>query len=115
MSGVKGIGREKPHGNHKEVQTKTLNQAVKRNLKRFPDDFMFQLTEEEAQEFLRSQFVTLKRGQHFKYLPFVFTENGVAMLSGILNSDRAFHGNIQICGLLEEEEVRYARSFNRKG
>jgi ORF6N domain len=61
------------------VQTKALNQAVKRNLKRFPDDFMFQLTEEEAQEFLRSQFVTLKRGQHFKYLPYIFTENGVTM------------------------------------
>ncbi len=78
------------------VQTKALNQAVKRNLKRFPDDFMFQLTVEEVQEFLRSQSVTLKRGQHFKYLPYVFTENGVAMLSSILNSERAIQVNIQI-------------------
>jgi phage regulator Rha-like protein len=79
-----------------QVQTKVLNQAVKRNSKRFPDDFMFQLTAEESQEFLRSQFVTLKRGQHFKYLPYVFTENGVAMLSTVLTSERAIQVNIQI-------------------
>jgi ORF6N domain-containing protein len=78
------------------VQTKTLNQAVKRNSKRFPNDFMFQLTEEEARELLRSQFVTLKRGKHYKYLPYVFTENGVAMLSSVLNSERAILVNIQI-------------------
>jgi hypothetical protein len=59
-----------------QVETKALNQAVKRNLKRFPEDFMFQLTKEEAEELLRSQFVTLKRGQHYKYLPYVFSENG---------------------------------------
>ncbi|MBI5184884.1 MAG: ORF6N domain-containing protein [Nitrospinae bacterium] len=78
------------------VGTKVLNQAVKRNIKRFPDDFMFQLTKEE--ESLRSQFVTLKkgRGQHQKYLSYAFTEQGVAMLSSVLNSDRAIEVNIQI-------------------
>ncbi|MDO8283137.1 MAG: ORF6N domain-containing protein [Thermodesulfovibrionia bacterium] len=69
---------------------------LKRNIKRFPDDFMFQLTKEEYSELLRCQFDTLKQGQHSKYLPYVFTENGVAMLSGILNSKRAIHANIQI-------------------
>jgi len=64
------------------VETKNLNKAVKRNLDRFPADFMFQLTAEEA-EALRFQFGTLKRGQHFKYLPFVFTQEGVAMLSSV--------------------------------
>jgi len=57
---------------------------------------MFQLTEEEARELLRSQNVTLKRGQHFKYLPYVFTENGVAMLSSVLSSEQAILVNIQI-------------------
>lgn len=77
------------------VETKVLNQAVKRNIQRFPGDFMFQLTKEEC---LRSQFVTLNegRGQHLKYLPHAFTENGVAMLSSILRSDRAIEVNIQI-------------------
>ena len=65
-----------------------LKQAVRRNIKRFPDDFMFELTKEEKQS-LRSQNVTLKRGQHSKYLPFAFTEQGVAMLSSVLNSERA--------------------------
>jgi hypothetical protein len=59
-----------------DVQTKVLNQAVKRNMRRFPEEFMFQLTLDEA-ESLRSQFVTLKRGQNIKYLPFAFTEEGV--------------------------------------
>ncbi len=54
------------------VETKVLKQAVRRNIKRFPDDFMFELTKEENQ-FLRSQTVTLKRGHHSKYLPFAFT------------------------------------------
>ncbi len=64
------------------VETKRLNEQVRRNLKRFPDDFMFQLTEEEA-ESLRSHFATLKsgRGKHRKYLPYAFTGQGVAMLS----------------------------------
>src|ERR1019366_10767720 len=70
------------------VETKALNRAVQRNLDRFPADFMFQLTSEE-QDSLRIQFGTLKRGQHSKYLPFVFTQEGVAMLSGVLRSPRA--------------------------
>ena len=80
-----------------EVEVKALNQAVKRNLERFPSDFMFQLTHEEA-ELLRSQSVTLKpgRGQHRKYLPYAFTEQGVAMLSSVLRSQRAVQVNIEI-------------------
>src|SRR3990172_1371047 len=78
------------------VETKVLNQAVKRNILRFPEDFMFQLSQEEAKELSRSQFVTLKRGQNIKYLPYAFAENGVAMLSSVLNSKRAIQVNIQI-------------------
>ena len=78
------------------VETKVLNQAVKRNSQRFPDDFMFRLSAEEARLLSRSQFVTLKKGQNIKYLPHVFTENGVAMLSSVLNSERAIQVNIQI-------------------
>lgn len=79
------------------VETKALNQAITRNLRRFPEDFMFQLTGEEFDS-LRSQIVTLKtgRGRHRKYLPRVFTEQGVAMLSGVLNSQRAVRVNIEI-------------------
>ena len=79
------------------VETRVLVQAVKRNLERFPEDFMFQLNKEEA-DFLTSQIVTLKRGrgQHRKYLPYVFTEQGVAMLSSVLRSPRAIHVNIEI-------------------
>jgi len=61
------------------VETKQLNRAVKRNLDRFPSDFMFQLTQEEA-EASRCQIGTLKRGHNVKYLPYAFTEQGVAML-----------------------------------
>lgn len=105
------------------VETRVLNQAVKRNIKRFPEDFMFQLNKVEAKAFLRfqdetpsdknlksqivtskkdeslrSQIVTLKRGrgQHMKYTPYVFTEPGIAMLSSVLKSDRAIQVNIQI-------------------
>ena len=78
------------------VETKMLNRAVKRNLERFPEDFMFQLTKEEYVELLRYQFGTLKRGEHSKYLPYVFAENGVAMLSSVLNSKRAIQVNIQM-------------------
>jgi len=92
------------------IETKALNLAVKRNLKRFPKDFMFQLTKEEFEDLrfqietietsnpLRLQNETLKkgRGQHPKYLPYVFTEQGVAMLSGVLNSDKAISMNIAI-------------------
>jgi len=77
------------------VETKVLKQAVRRNIRRFPSDFMFELTTQEYQ-FLRSQNVTLKRGQHSKYPPFAFTEQGVAMLSSVLNSERAINANIQI-------------------
>ena len=79
------------------VETRVLNQAVTRNLDRFPDDFMFQLTAEENKS-LRSQVVTLKsgRGQHRKYLPRVFTESGVAMLSTVLKSKQAIQINIAI-------------------
>lgn len=83
------------------VETKVFNQAVRRNLNRFPaDDFMFELTKEELDS-LRSQFVTLKkgRGSHTKYLPLAFTEMGVAMLSSVLNSPQAISVNIQIIRL----------------
>jgi hypothetical protein len=92
------------------VTTKALNQAVKRNLTRFPHDFMFRLTVKETSQLnrsqtvtgspkaLRSQIVTLKtgRGQHRKYLPYAFTEQGVAMLSSVLRSQRAVQVNIEI-------------------
>ncbi|PBQ30754.1 DNA-binding protein [Sphingobacteriaceae bacterium] len=81
-----------------EVDTKVLKQAVRRNPDRFPEDFMFELTKPES-ESLRSQFVTLKRGEHIKYLPMAFTEQGVAMLSSVLNSRRAILINIQIIRL----------------
>ena len=89
-----------------QVEVKILNQSVKRNSSRFPGDFMFQLTEAEA-EYLRSQFVTLEgaravespvpgRGKYPKYRPYAFTEQGVAMLSSVLRSDRAVIVNIEI-------------------
>lgn len=116
------------------VKVRTLNQAVRRNIKRFPDDFMFQLNKQESDLFLRfqngtsnsdstfsrfqfgtlnenlksqivtskkaessrSQIVILKRGSNIKYFPFVFTEQGIAMLSSVLHSDRAIQVNIQI-------------------
>ena len=66
------------------AETRVLKQAVRRNIDRFPDDFMFELTKKE-QDSLRSQTVILKRGQNSKYPPFAFTEQGVAMLSSVLN------------------------------
>lgn len=82
------------------VAIKMLNQAVKRNLDRFPEDFMFQLTKAEREEWerLRSQIVTLKkaRGTHRKYQPYAFTEHGILMLSSVLKSQRAVQVNIQI-------------------
>jgi len=79
-----------------EVQTKVLNQSVKRNLKRFPTDFMFQLTVEEW-DGMRSQFVTAsKTKRNATATPYAFTEQGLAMLSGILNSDTAINVNIGI-------------------
>lgn len=77
-----------------QVEVRTLNQAVKRNIKRFPSDFMFQLTTEEW-DILKSQFVTSSWGGVRK-LPYAFTEQGLAMLSGVLNSDIAIHVNINI-------------------
>ena len=83
-----------------DVGVKVLNQAVKRNAGRFPADFMFQLSTEEfaGLNSLKSQFVTLKdgRGTHRKYLPYAFTEQGIAMLSSVLNSERAVQVNIAI-------------------
>jgi cell division protein FtsL len=78
-----------------EVETKQLKRQVRRNLDRFPDDFMFELSQDEFQ-ILRSQIGTLKQGEHTKYLPMIFTEQGVAMLSSVLNSSRAIKVNIQI-------------------
>lgn len=79
-----------------EIETKVLNQAVKRNIKRFPADFMFRLTIEEW-ETMRSQIVTASQNKrNTKTTPFAFTEQGVAMLSGILNSDIAINVNIAI-------------------
>ena len=112
-----------------EVEIRIINQAVKRNGKRFPLDFMFQLSKEEyevlnfqiatleSSNSLTSQIVTLKtgRGQHRKFMPFAFTEQGVAMLSGILNSDKAINMNIAIMRafiairkeLLKEHDITY--------
>ena len=103
---------------------KALNLAVKRNNKRFPKDFMFQLTHEEF-EIIRFQFESLNsntkslrlqnetlksgRGQHSKYVPYAFTEQGVAMLSGILNSDKAINMNIAIMrGFVEIRRIFFA-------
>jgi regulator of replication initiation timing len=77
------------------VTTGNLNKAVKRNIERFPDDFMFQLTPAEYKT-LRFQIGILEKGRHSKYLPYVFTEQGVAMLSSVLRSKRAIEVNITI-------------------
>src|SRR5437879_2627999 len=79
------------------VSIKRLNEQVRRNANRFPGDFMFRLTAAEAHA-LRSQFATLKRGRgaHRKYLPYAFTQEGVAMLSSVLHSPRAIRVNIEI-------------------
>ena len=78
-----------------EVETKQLKRQVRRNIDRFPDDFMFELTLEEYR-ILRSQIGTLSHGTHSKYTPMAFSEQGVAMLSSVLNSSRAIQVNIQI-------------------
>ena len=98
-----------------QVETRILKRNVRRHIDRFPDDFMFELTKDEERS-LRSQFGTLKRGQYSKYSAFAFTEQGVAMLSGILNSKRAIQVNIQIMRtftklrymLTETEELKQA-------
>ena len=97
------------------VETKVLNQTIKRNINRFPNKFCFQLTAEENDELCsRSQFVTLNknnnlRGYNVKYLPYVLTEQGIMMLSGLLKSDIAVKVNIQIIdaskGFVKEGDV----------
>lgn len=113
-----------------EVETKRLKEAVRRNLDRFPQDFMFELTIEEYSS-LRTQFASLKkgRGQFTKFTPFAFTEQGIAMLSSVLNSQMAIQVNIQIIRAfvlirqfafshseltqkLKELETKYNKQFN---
>jgi len=90
------------------VETKVLNQAVKRNIERFPDTFRFQLTEIEYLACSRSQFVTLnegnfsKQGKNIKYLPYAFTEQGISMLSAVLRSETAIHTSIRIINAFVE-------------
>jgi len=91
------------------VETKRLKEAVNRNIQRFPGDFMFVLTKEESNS-LRTQFATLKRGEHAKYMPMAFTEQGVAMLSSVLNSEKAISVNIQIIRIFTK--IRQALSDN---
>ncbi|NCI47217.1 ORF6N domain-containing protein [Sediminibacterium soli] len=81
-----------------DVETKRLKEAVRRNIGRFPDDFMYALTRDEYQS-LRTQFASLdkgRRGEHIKYYPFAFTEQGIAMLSSVLHSEKAIQMNIVI-------------------
>ena|SRR6266508_6052752 len=88
-----------------QIDVKVLKRAVRRNIERFPEDFMFVLSKKEYQS-LRSQIGTIKRGEHAKYLPYAFTEQGVAMLSGILNSKQAIHVNIAImCAFVKLREL----------
>ena len=78
-----------------EIETKRLKEQVRRNKERFPEDFMFELTEEEYQQ-IKNQIGRTGRGEHSKYAPFAFTEHGVLMLSSVLSSDRAIKVNIQV-------------------
>ena len=98
------------------VPTKVLNQAVKLNRSRFPEDFMFQLTRDEAAAIRRSrsQFVTLNRGKNIKYLPFAFTEQGIAMLSSVLRSERAVQVNVAIMRAFVEMRRMLALKLTRK-
>ena len=94
-----------------DVQTKVLNQSVKRNVERFPEDFMFQLTKEEWEN-LRSQFVTANPNvAKIRFLPYVFTEYGTLMLSNVLNSKRAINVSIQIIRVFDKLK-QYALSQN---
>lgn len=103
------------------VENKQLKRQVRRNRERFPSDFMFALTKQEYDS-LRSQIGTLKRGKHSKFLPFAFTEQGVAMLSSVLNSKQAIQVNIQIMRifthvrkmLVDNTELRLAIEEIRK-
>lgn len=80
------------------VPTKRLNEQVKRNARRFPEDFCFQLTRVEARDLarLRSQFATLKQGQHIKHLPYAFTEHGAVQAANVLNSETAIAMGVQV-------------------
>ncbi|WP_426330052.1 ORF6N domain-containing protein [Pedobacter sp. R-06] len=93
-----------------EVETKQLKRQVRRNASRFPEDFMFELNAEEL-KVLRSQFGTLKRGMHSKYGIIAFTEQGVAMLSSILNSEKAIQVNIEIIRIFSK--IRFQITENR--
>jgi len=79
-----------------DVETRALNQTVKRNEKRFPNDFMFQMTREEMQDWISQIVISNRENMGLRKPPLVFTEQGVAMLSSALNSDRAIQVNIQI-------------------
>jgi len=95
------------------VATKALNQAVKRNTAKFPSDFMFQITTEEAESLRRSrsQFVTLKRGQNIKYLPHVFTEHGAIMAATVLNSPEAIQMSVFVVrAFIKMREALISRS-----
>jgi phage regulator Rha-like protein len=80
-----------------EVETRTVNQAVKRNIERFPEDFMFQLTQHER-DFQRSQIVIFEKskGKYSKFLPYAFTEHGVTMLASVLRSEKAVKVSIAV-------------------
>jgi len=78
------------------VETKHLTRQVRRNIERFPSDFLVRLTRQEYKEILRCRIGALEKGKFSKYLPFAFTQEGVAMLSGVLSSPRAIQVNIQI-------------------
>ena len=95
-----------------EVETKRMKEAVRRNIERFPDDFMFELTQDEHKA-LRTQIASLEtgRGKFSKYNPFAFTEHGVAMLSGILNSPKAIETNISTIRAFVALR-RYAMTFD---
>lgn len=101
-----------------QIETKRLNEVIKRNMDRFPSTFCFQLTDEEIDRLsLRSQFATLNksnnlRGQHYKYLPYVLTEQGIMMLSGLLKSDIAVKVNIQIIDAFVKMRRYFANNFN---
>lgn len=96
------------------VETKVLKQAVRRNLKRFPKDFMFEMSKEELTH-LRSQFVTSDNDKFgLRYAPFCFTEQGVTMLSCILNSDRAIAVNIRIIRVFAKMREVFADTLNLK-
>jgi hypothetical protein len=93
------------------VETRQLTQQVKRNLERFPSDFMFQLTRSEALEHSRSQNVILKRGQNLKYLPYAFTEHGALMAANVLSSPKAVAMSVFIVrAFIQQREILAANS-----